>query len=668
MSLAEPGRRPALPRGLSLDGEWGTRALMLVIALYLVASLVLPLYAMLSKSFETYRFQLQFVEMQQEAGNRWREGVPLAALADRQALAGALAIAPTERTRIPLSALLPQETEQPEGLWRVRDLSPDGGMLLHDGSLVPAGSWLELRGQDMRRVLLRPVAETGLGNYLAYVTTPSLRQSAINSIAVSLVTTIVVIPLAFLFAYALTRSRMPLKGLFRTVAMMPLLVPSILPGLALIYLFGRQGILNWALMGAEIYGPLGIVLSAIFFTFPHAFLIIAIALSITDARLHEASDMLGAGRWRRFWTVTVPGARYGLVSAAFVVFTLTITDFGAVKVIGGQYDLLALDIYKQVVGQQNFQMGAVVSVVLLVPAVIAFVVDRQVQRRQTAQVTGRLVPLEPKPNRRFDLAMLGYCLLVALFIVGILAICQYAALVKLWPYNLSLGWDNYRFDRMDGGGWGAYRNSLTMAFATAVIGTCIIFLGAYLSTKVQGFASGRAAFHLLAMLPMAVPGMVLGLAYVFFFNDPANPLYLLYGTMAILVISTITHFYTVAHLGAVTALKQMDPEFESVSASLQQPQHRMFRKVTVPVCLPAILDISIYLFVNAMTTVSAVIFLYSPTTQLASVAALNMEDAGQTAPAAAMCMMIFYGNAIVRLLHAAATRGLTRRTQAWRSR
>lgn len=162
--------------------------------------------------------------------------------------------------------------------------------------------------------------------------------------------------------------------------------------------------------------------------------------------------------------------------------------------------------------------------------------------------------------------------------------------------------------------------------------------------------------------------MVLGLAYIFFFNDPRNPLNGLYGTMAILVIATITHFYTVAHLTAITALKQMDPEFESVSASLKQPFYKMFARVTVPVCLPAILDISIYLFVNAMTTVSAVVFLYSPHTTLASVVVLNMDDAGDIAPAAAMGMMIFYTSAGVRLLHGLLSRGLYKRFQHWRQR
>ena len=176
----------------------------------------------------------------------------------------------------------------------------------------------------------------------------------------------------------------------------------------------------------------------------------------------------------------------------------------------------------------------------------------------------------------------------------------------------------------------------------------------------------RGIIQFLCMLPMAVPGMVLGLAYIFFFNHPSNPLGVIYGTMTILVISTIAHFYTVAHLTAMTALKQMDPEFESVSASLKVPVLKTFMRVTVPVCLPAILDIMIYLFVNAMTTVSAVIFLYSPSTTLASVAALNMDDAGDIAPAAAMCTMIVIACALVRILHAVITFGLHRSTQAWR--
>jgi len=511
-------------------------------------------------------------------------------------------------------------------------------------------------------------AFVGLANYLAYFGTPALPHSIWSSLTIASLTTVITVTIAFTFAYALTRSCMPWKGLFHSITMIPILVPSLLPGIALVYLFGNQGLIKELLFGYEIYGPIGIVIAEVFFTLPHAVIILLTSLSIADARLYEAAVALRASPLKIFFTVTIPGCRYGLVSAAFVVFTLAITDFGAPKVIGGGYDVLATDVYKQVIGQQNFEMGAVVSVVLLVPAVLAFTVDRLMQRRQVALLSSRAVALSPRPRRGFDLAMLGFCILVSVFLVGMLATCQYAALIKFYPYDLSFSLRNYQFDLMDGGGWDSYWNSIELASYTALAGTVVVFLGAWLTEKARGVHLARTLFQLLAMMPMAVPGLVLGLAYIFFFNHPDNPLGVLYHTMAILVISTVVHFYTVAHLTAVTALKQMDPEFESVGASLRAPAFRTFRRVTVPVCLPAILDIVIYLFVNAMTTVSAVVFLYGPDTALASVAVLNMDDAGDIAPAAAMGMMIFYTAASVRALHFFASRYLIRRTQGWRAR
>jgi iron(III) transport system permease protein len=168
-------------------------------------------------------------------------------------------------------------------------------------------------------------------------------------------------------------------------------------------------------------------------------------------------------------------------------------------------------------------------------------------------------------------------------------------------------------------------------------------------------------------MPMAVPGMVLGLGYIFFFNSPRNPLNFLYGSMAILVLSTIIHYYTSSHLTAVTALKALDDEFESVSASLKVPFYKTFFRVTMPVCLPAILDIARYLFINAMVTLSAVVFLYSPDTKLASVAIVNLDEAGEIGAAAAMATLIVATSAAVCLLYALLTRILVRRTQAWRA-
>ena len=508
----------------------------------------------------------------------------------------------------------------------------------------------------------------GLANYVRYFSTPALFQSIGNSLWVSILSTLITVPLAFVYAYALTRSLMPFRGLFKTVALVPILVPSLLPGLALVYLFGNQGLLKGALLGHSIYGPIGIVMAEVFTTFPHALLIILAALGLADMRLYEAAVALRASRPKIFWTVTLPGARYGLISATFVVFTIVVTDFGAPKVIGGQYNVLATDVYKQVIGQQNFQMGVVVSVILLVPAIFAFLVDRVVRRRQVALLSARAVPYEPRPQRPFDLSMLAYCIVIGFATLSIVAISQFAAVVKFFPYNLTLTWAHYDFDQKGGGGWASYYNSIRLALLTAVIGTVIVFCGAYLVEKARGFALGRGIFHFLAILPMAVPGLVLGLAYIFFFNAPSNPLNVLYRTMTILVVNTIVHFYTVGHLTALTALRQIDPEFETVSASLKQPFYRTFWRVTVPVCLPSALDIAIYMFVNAMTTVSGVVFIYGPKTELASISVLNMDDTGEIASAAAMAMMIFYTNVGARMLHLLLARWLEHRTQAWRRR
>ena len=509
----------------------------------------------------------------------------------------------------------------------------------------------------------------GLANYLEFLTTPSLSRSVVHSLQISIISTAITVPLAFVFAYALMRSRMPAKGLFKTIALLPILVPSLVPGLALVYLFGRKGFLNALMFGHDIYGPIGIVISEVFFTFPHALLILITALSITDERLYEVALSLKTSKVRIFFTLTLPGARYGLISAALLVFTLVFTDFGAPKVIGGQFNVLATDIYKQVIGQQNFQMGAVVSVILLLPAALAFMVDRLVQRRQVAMLSARAVPYRPKPNRRFDMTMLGCCCLVGVLILGILGMCQYAALIKFFPYDLSFTLDHYlRVYNRGFGGMDTFYNSLRMACYVATLGTILIFTGAYMVEKGRGFGKGRAAFQFLAMMPMAVPGMVLGLAYIFFFNAPDNPLNGIYNTMTILVVCTITHFYTVAHLTAITALKQMDAEFEAISASLKQPFYITFWRVTLPICLPAVLDIALYLFVNAMTTVSAVVFLWGPDTNLAAVSVLQMEDFGHVEGAAALSTLILYTNVAVRIMHHFATRAMERYTQLWRTR
>ncbi len=529
----------------------------------------------------------------------------------------------------------------------------------------------------MSKVLWRSLLDNdgrfiGGANYVRYFSTPSIAASITNSLYVSVVAMVVTVCLAFVYAYALTRTLMPWRGFFRVVAMLPIFAPSMVQAIAFVYLFGNNGV--WTrLTGINIgvYGAKGITMAEVFYCFPHAMLILIAALTATDSRLYDAAAALGASRLKTFLTVTLPGVKYGLMSACFVVFTLVITDFGAPKIIGGKFSVMATEIYSQVVGQQNFAMGATVSVLLLVPALIAFGVDRLIQRRQYALISSAAKPLEPKKNRVVEGSLFTYCALIATSIAGINLVILAVSLVNQWPYKLTLTFKHYSFDAV--GVWtrlfgNVYLytpllNSVYVSFLTAVIGTAIAFIGAYLVEKCRTAAS--TPLYMLSLLPVSIPGMVLGLAYIFTFNAPGSPLNRLYGTLAILVISNLVHYFTVPFLTATTALKQMDADFENAAASMGVPFYKTFWRVSVPITLPSVIAISMYFFLNAMVTLSAVVFLVAPGTELAAVAVLQMDDAGDISQAAALSVLIVAVGLIVRLVYWWLMRGVTRRTQAW---
>ena len=508
----------------------------------------------------------------------------------------------------------------------------------------------------------------GLANFDEYFSSSAVWHSLGNTFTLGIVVMLVVGSLAFFYAYALTRSCMPAKGVFKVLGMAPILAPSLLPAISLIYLFGKQGVANEMLLGHSIYGFIGIALGLIFWTFPHALMILSTSLRTSDARLYESAKALKTSSFKTFFVVTLPAAKYGLISTLIVIFTLVVTDFGVAKVIGGNYNVLATDIFKQVVGQQNFSMAAVTSILLLLPALFAFVVDRWVQKKQQNLFDSRSVPYQPEPQPWRDGICFVYCLLISVVVLVVIGMAIYGSLVTFWPWNKALSFNNYNFAEMSTYGWSPFWNSIQLASWTALLGTVCIFIGAYSMEKGRSFVRLRRLLQMLSVLPMAVPGMVLGLGYIFFFNDANNPLNFLYGTMLLLVLNTIIHYYTVAHMTAVAALKQMPAELEASAASIKLPQFKLFWKVTLPVCLPAVFDIAAYLFINALTTTSAVVFLYSTDTIPASVSVLNMDDAGQTGSAAAMAVMIMLAAIVAKIVHLILDKLFENSTQAWRNR
>lgn len=503
----------------------------------------------------------------------------------------------------------------------------------------------------------------GIKLFKEYFTSKALKQSIGNTMSIAVISTLISVTLAFFFSYALTRKNIRGKQFFRYVGMMPLFAPTMLLGIGLIYLFGNKGILTSLGLSIPLYGKVGIIIAESIYCFPTATTILMVAFSSADNRLYEAAETMGTSALRKMFTITLPNIKYGLLSAVFVSFTYSFTDFGAPSVVGGNYNVLATDVYKQVVGQQNFNMGAVVGIIMLVPAVISFAVDRIVNKKQSASVGARAVPFKIKPDRLTDGIFTGFCSAICMLILGFFTISLFAALITRWPYNLTLTLKHFNFaEAASGDGMAAIKNSLVIALFTALIGSAITFLAAYLIEKNRKFGKIRKFTYFLSIAPLAIPGTVVGLSYIMFFNASqfkipftdlaiVNPFHGIYGTMWILVFANMIHYFSVPFTTATTALKKLDQEFEVVSDSMGVPFYKTLKRVTLPLCLPAVSEMIVYYFVNAMVTISAVVFLYSSEVKIASVAIVNLEGAGNVEQAVAMCMTLLFINILVRFLY-----------------
>ena len=477
----------------------------------------------------------------------------------------------------------------------------------------------------------------GLGNYTRYFAEPRFLEIVGNSFKVSLSTTFITIVLAYGFAYATHRSMLPYKNVFRIIVLIPLFAPSLVQALGLLFLLGRNGLINRVFgLGIDIYGFWGIALSDLLYSFPHAYLILSAALAVADARHYESARMLGATPARIFRTVTLPSTKYGLMSAIFVVFTIIITDFGNPMVIGGDYNVLATEIYNQVSGQANFQMGAVIGMVLLVPAALSVAVEKLVSRRHYSVITEQSQPLTLHRNARFDALMFVYAACICGVILLVIGLVVFASFVRLWPYDMSLSLRHYYFDVQNG--IRPLWTSIWVSLMAAAIGIVFVIGGAYMIHKFNNRVT--RILYFLSILPAAIPGMVLGLGYILAFNDPDNPVYLIYGSMLIIAICNVYHYHAQGFLIAMTSVKQISDTFDEASASLGGGFLRTMWKITLPIIWPSVVSVGVFFFMRSMVTLSAVIFLITPATQMAAVSVLMLDDSGNQNQAAAFSVCI----------------------------
>jgi iron(III) transport system permease protein len=498
-----------------------------------------------------------------------------------------------------------------------------------------------------------------LKNYASYFSTPRMFRSLTNSLYVSIVTMVITTVLAFFFAYGLTRTTIPGKGLFYTISTFPLIAPSIIQGLALILLFGRNGLVTRYVLHTDwnIYGATGIIAAECLYCFPNALFILYTTLSAVDTRLDEAAQSLGASALKTFCKVTLPSAKYGIASAAALSFNLTITDFGVPVVIGGNYSVLATDIYQQVIGMQRFDLGATISVILLIPSVAAFLLNYYLTKKSYALISGQASPfLQPsRPLKKWAFSI--YCWIPCIFILIVFITVFLGSFVKTWPYDFSLTLKHFNFPSLGGhaplwthfwtsilnGEWQsiiAYKyapiwNSLLVSILVAIGGASLTLLAGYIIEKKK--PKGDQVLYTLSVLPAAIPGTVMGLGYILAFN---KPYFFIYGTFWIIIINIIICNFTLGVLSSIANLKQIDKSIEEAAVSLGANPIATFTRVVFPLTKTAFFSNMAFFFMRSMTTISAVIFLISAKVKLAAIEIIFLDIDGRTASANAMCTII----------------------------
>jgi iron(III) transport system permease protein len=478
-----------------------------------------------------------------------------------------------------------------------------------------------------------------LAYYRDFFSTWRLARILVNSLVVSAVSTALTVAVALVLAYAVTRTSVPGKRFISLMSLLPLISPPFLVSLAFILLFGRNGVITRGLgLDWSIYGFHGIVVSQVFTFLPQAYILLANVLANIDTSLEEAAENLGAGLGTTLRRVTLALARPGLASAALIVFILCMTDFGNPILVGGRYNVLATEIYSQVIGMNDFASASTMSVVLIVPCLVAYLVNAYwVGSRSYVTVSAASrASVRPTPAVvRWPLFVVSGG--VALFIGVIYALIPLGSFVRLWGTDWSLSLQHYSFRSTAEGAWPIW-NSVKLAVVSGVVGTALALVTAYVIERRRA-ALGAVArgIESLSLLPAALPGTVIGVGYILAFNVP--PL-LLTGTIWILVASVVFWKFPVAVLAASNALKQIDPAIEEAAVSLGAGSVRTFTKVVLPLLTGTAFSIFIYFFINGMVTVSAVIFLIYPGFNLGSVAILAQVENGYPGVACALGTII----------------------------
>ena len=469
-----------------------------------------------------------------------------------------------------------------------------------------------------------------------------------NSFAVSIVSALVAVGIAFVMAYIIHYTRLPrgFKRFVQAVATLPMFLPTITYGFAIIYSFGKQGLIT-RLLGHQffdIYGFGGLLVGYVIYTVPVAFLLIHNTMGYVDKKTLVVSKAMGDGSLSTFW-IAILRPLLGTLAGAFIqAFFLCFTDFGIPASVGGDYEVIATVLYNEMLGGvPDFNRGAVISVVMLLPSIVSILLLRFLERYNIRYDRISDADLRRNPGRDTAwglsgtvLAILILCMFVVIFVVP---------LVERWPYQTGFTLEHFQEVFSDNELQTVYLNSLGMALATALFGTLAAYGAALITarSKLPGWC--KQVIDAIALVTNTIPGMVLGLAFLFVFSGTS-----LQNTFPLMILCNIVHYFSTPYLMMKNSLSKMNAGWETTAMLMGDSWPKTILRVVTPNAAASLIETFSYYFINSMVTISALIFLAGARTMVLTTKIKQLQYINEYDQVFVLSLLILATNLIAKAI------------------
>lgn len=485
-----------------------------------------------------------------------------------------------------------------------------------------------------------------LSHYVEVLTGRGFLRALGNSFAISICSALLATVLAFILAYTIhyTNVGKRYKWLISKAAILPMLLPTITYGFAIIYSFGKQGLLT-QLFGRQlfdIYGFNGLLLGYVVYTLPIAFTLINNAMGYIDKRFMIVSRLMGDSPLQTFrMTIVIP--LLGTLATSFIqTFFLCFTDFGIPASVGGQYEVVASVLYEEMLGSiPNFGNGAVVALVMIIPSVVSITVLHILEKYNVRY--NKISPIELKKGVKRDIVfavLSGAVLICALSMFIVMFVTPF---IEEWPYRMNFTLEHVQAVFEDRQLYGVYVNSVIVALITALAGTLIAYGGALVTARSTVSGKLKKVIDSIALVTNTIPGMVIGLAYLFVFTGTP-----LQNTFPIIIICNIVHYFSTPYLMMKNSLSKMNASWETTAMLMGDNWMKTIARVVTPNALSTLLEVFSYYFVNAMVTVSAVIFIAGARTTVITTKIQELQYFNEFNEIFVLSLLILFTNLIAR--------------------